>query len=60
MVSSDDPKQIAAQYLKDQADIIRLHGDSPVSGPRYTQAVNAAKKTFEAMLPRGRRPDPHS
>jgi hypothetical protein len=42
--------QIAARYLKEQADIIKKYGDAPqLSGERYDHAVSATRKTFEAI-----------
>ena len=49
-MSTVQAKQTAAQYLKDQADIMKKYGEAPsLSGKRYDSALKSTTKTFRTI-----------
>jgi hypothetical protein len=49
-MSAKEASKAAAQYIKDQAEIMRKHGESPkLSGKNYDSAVRATAQTFQAI-----------
>lgn len=49
-MSKAQAAQAAAQYLKDQAAIMKKYGDAPkLSGPSYTAAKTATTRTFQMI-----------
>jgi hypothetical protein len=49
-MSKAQAKQAAANYLRDQAAIMKKYGDAPkLSGPQYTAAKTAVTRTFQTI-----------
>jgi hypothetical protein len=49
-MSEKQAAQAAAQYMKDQAAIMKKYGESPkVSGANYESAVRATTRTFQTI-----------
>jgi len=49
-MSDSQSKKIAAQYLKEQAEIIARYGKAPkLSGESYREAESDAAKTFKTL-----------
>jgi hypothetical protein len=49
-MSKAQAAQAAAQYLKDQAAIMKKYGEAPkLSGPSYTAAKKATAHTFKTI-----------
>jgi hypothetical protein len=49
-MSKAQAAQAAANFLRDQAAIMKKYGEAPkLSGPRYTAAKNAATRTFQTI-----------
>jgi hypothetical protein len=45
-----DVKKLAQSFLKDQAEIIKKHGNTPkLSGQNFKRAMNDTTKTFAAL-----------
>ena len=53
-MSETQAAQAAAQYMKDQAEIMRKYGETPkVSGVKYASAVRATTRTFQTISGKG-------
>jgi len=49
-MSASESKRIAAQYLKEQAEIIAKYGKAPkLSGESYREAESETAKTFRTL-----------
>jgi hypothetical protein len=49
-MSPDEARQNAAQFLKDQAEIIKRFGKAPkLSGRGYQDVLNETTKTFQTL-----------
>ena len=49
-MSKSQAAQVAARYLKDQAEIMKKYGEAPkLSGPTYQAAKAAATQTFKTI-----------
>ncbi|HEY5021448.1 MAG TPA: hypothetical protein VII30_03060 [Gemmatimonadaceae bacterium] len=49
-MSPDEAKKNAAQFLKDQAEIIKRYGKAPkLSGRGYQDVLNDTTKTFQSL-----------
>lgn len=49
-MSADEAKKSAVQFLKDQAEIMKKHGESPkLRGARYQEALLDTARTFRAL-----------
>ena len=49
-MSTKQAKEIAEQYLREQAKIIAKYGSAPkLSGDRYREALSETQKTFQAL-----------
>ena len=49
-MSDSQAKETATRYLKEQAEIMRKHGDSPkTQGKRFDSAVKESTKTFKVL-----------
>lgn len=49
-MSKDQAKQVATEYLKEQAAIMKKYGDAPkLTGKRYEEAMTATTRTFHTI-----------
>jgi hypothetical protein len=49
-MSPKNVTQLAANFLRDQAEIMKKYGQGPkLSGPSFETAVSATKKTFKTL-----------
>jgi hypothetical protein len=49
-MSDKQAAQAAAQYMKDQVEIMKKYGETPkVSGPNYKTAVRDTTRTFQTI-----------
>lgn len=49
-MSKSEAEKNAARFLKEQAAIIRKHGEAPkLSGPLYKEALTGTAKAFQSL-----------
>ena len=54
-------RELAAQYIRDQLDIIRKHGGKPrLNAEQRREAIASTQRTFETMRERCDQPQAHA